>query len=206
MMMKKLIKMLTDFVDRADVMRVGHLSVGAPAITERSSERDKRIALTGVSSITAHVVSALLGLVSVPLTINYMGKEKFGLWMLISSLIVWIQLSDFGIINGLNNALAEANGRNDKQASNSYMSAALTATSIISISSIVPLYFLSQWLPWHLILNITQGDLSQLAGQCFLIAGANSPVNFVVVWNCSCNSVKAEHTLVDIASFSRPHH
>ena len=137
----------------------------------KSKERYRLITLAGASSIAVRVVTVLLGLVSVPLTIGYLGKDQFGLWMAVSSLAVWLQLTDFGISNGLTNALAEANGRDEKQAARAYVTTALAAFFIISIMCIVPVVVLALWLPWQFILNIYDAELAHLPGWCFLVAG-----------------------------------
>ena len=67
----------------------------------RSRERYRRIALTTVTSLIAKGATSLIALVTIPLTINYFGKEQYGLWMIVSSVVIWLQLSDFGINNGL---------------------------------------------------------------------------------------------------------
>src|SRR5512136_2603306 len=72
----------------------------------RSKERYRLIAFSGISGLTARMIIALSGVVSVPLTVHYLGKEQFGLWMVVSSMVVWMQLADFGIGNGLTNAVA----------------------------------------------------------------------------------------------------
>jgi len=137
----------------------------------RSKERYRLIALSSSSSLVTKLATSLIGLVTVPLTINYLGKELFGLWMVISSLVVWMQLADFGIINGLANALSEAHGRDDKIAACGYFTSALVATLVTSILCLLPMVLLALWLPWGSILKLQDPSLVQLASDCFLVAG-----------------------------------
>lgn len=137
----------------------------------RSRERYRLIALTSSSNLISKFVISLIGLVSVPLTINYLGKEQFGLWMVVSSLVVWIQLADFGISNGLVNALSEANGKDDRDAAQAYIATALVAISAISILCFLPLVVLVSRLNWASILNLSGVYLPALASKCFLVAG-----------------------------------
>ena len=143
----------------------------------RSKERYRLIALSGIVGLAAKLVTAVLGLVSVPLTIHYLGKEQFGLWMVINSLVVWMQLADFGIGNGLINALAEANGRNDRKAACGYVSSALAASSAVTFLGFIPVYLFSIGLPWNIILNLPKGELASIAGQCFFVSGLVFIVN-----------------------------
>lgn len=143
----------------------------------RSRERYRLIALSSLTSLLAKLITSLLGLITVPLTINYLGKEQFGLWMVVSSLIVWMQLADFGISNGLTNALAEANGRDDTEAASSYVSTAVIATILIVLICLGPVMASAYLLPWQSILNLQNLALKPLVINCFLIAGLMFVVN-----------------------------
>lgn len=137
----------------------------------RSKERYRLIVLSSASSLAVKLITSLIGLVTVPLTINYLGKEQFGLWMVVSSLVVWLQLADFGVVNGLTNALAEAHGRDDTEAANSYISTAFTATFFIALFCLPLMILLALWLPWEDALNLYDPNLVQLASRCFLVTG-----------------------------------
>ena len=79
------------------------------------SRRTLRAALTGASSAVARAFQLAISLISIPLAIHYLGTERFGLWMTIFSLVNILNFADFGIGNGLLNAVAEAYGRNDSK-------------------------------------------------------------------------------------------
>lgn len=137
----------------------------------RSYERYRLIALSGSSSLFSKILISLTGLISVPLTINYLGKEQFGLWMVISSLVVWLQLTDFGIGNGLVNALSEANGRNDKESACSYFTTAFYSITVITFMLLAPVLTAAFYVPWHSVLNIDNSALLHDANLCFIIVG-----------------------------------
>ena len=52
----------------------------------------------------------LVSFLSVPLTIGYLGKERYGVWILLSSLLAWVRLADLGVSPGLRTAIASALG------------------------------------------------------------------------------------------------
>jgi O-antigen/teichoic acid export membrane protein len=55
-----------------------------------------------------------VGLVSLPLTISYLGTERYGIWVTLNSLLAWMALLDLGMSgNALINGLSEAMGRDD---------------------------------------------------------------------------------------------
>jgi len=137
----------------------------------RSQERYRLIALSSSSSFFSKIIISLTGLISVPLTINYLGKEQFGLWMVISSLVVWLQLTDLGIGNGLVNALAEANGRNDKELACSCFTTAFYSITGTAFVLFVPLLMTAFYVPWGSVLNVNSASLVHDAKQCFAIIG-----------------------------------
>lgn len=71
---------------------------------ERSLNVKKNIALM----ILVKGGSILLSLLLVPLTLNYVDNECYGVWLTLSSMVVWISFFDIGINNGLRNRLTEA--------------------------------------------------------------------------------------------------
>jgi O-antigen/teichoic acid export membrane protein len=81
----------------------------------RSLERYRRAALTAVTAAVARVISLGTMVISVPLTMHYLGGERYGLWMAIGSVIAVMSFADLGLGNGLLNAIADANGRNDRE-------------------------------------------------------------------------------------------
>ena len=80
---------------------------------ERAAERNRRVALAGVTAAAARVVQIGASLITVPLALRYLGTERFGLWMTISSVLLMAGFADFGLGNGLLNAVAKAHGKDD---------------------------------------------------------------------------------------------
>ena len=150
----------------------------------RSKERYRLIGLAGSSSILAGISTSLLGLISVPLSVSYLGKEQFGLWMVLNSLVVWIQLSDCGMSNGLMNALAEANGKRDQRAACAYVTSSLVVLSLISLILLACLFVSYRHFPWQKVLNISTPENALIAGRCFLTLGflfiLNIPLSIVI--------------------------
>jgi len=90
--------------------------VSARDPADRSAGRVRRARLTSASSILTQGITFVVGLVSVPLTVSYLGQERYGMWITLSSFLTWLTLADLGLGgNGLINTLADANGRDDRQ-------------------------------------------------------------------------------------------
>jgi O-antigen/teichoic acid export membrane protein len=126
----------------------------------RALERYRRASWTTVTNLVAKALAAVMGLVSVPLTVGYLGKEQYGLWMAIGSLLSWAVLADFGMARGLQNHLSEAYGREDEAKAGRLMSTAFFA--LLGIASVLALLFVPALylVPWESILRITEPALS----------------------------------------------
>src|SRR5262245_42123374 len=107
----------------------------------RARERQRRIALSALASALAKAISVSTALISVPLTLTYLGAERYGMWMTMSSLVAMLSFADLGIGNGLLASVASAHGRNDRDEIQSYVSSAYLVLSAIAIA-IVGLFFL----------------------------------------------------------------
>src|SRR4051794_26485261 len=74
----------------------------------RSRERFRRIGLTTIASLGARSIAFATGFVTVPLTLHYLGPERYGMWATLSSVIAMAAFADLGLGNGLLNALSAA--------------------------------------------------------------------------------------------------
>jgi O-antigen/teichoic acid export membrane protein len=122
--------------------------------TGRSDERHRRITLTALASSSAKAITIITSFITVPLTLNYLGTERYGLWMTISSVISMMVFSDFGIGNGLMNAVAEAYGKDDKEALKRHIANA--AVILGSIATVIVVLFLSTYslVEWGIFFNV----------------------------------------------------
>lgn len=100
-------------------------------------------------------VAMILGLVKVPIILNYLNAEKYGIWLTIASIVDWVHYFDLGIGHGLRNKFAEAIAEGDKVKAKKLVSTAYYYITIIfGIVGIVliPLLFL---INWQKVLNTT---------------------------------------------------
>lgn len=129
----------------------------------RSNERHRLILLSAVSSALAKVVSVATALISIPLTLHYLGTERFGLWMTISSVIAMLSFADLGIGNGLLNSVAEANGRDDIDAIKRYISSAFAILSAIALAILLVFFVINPYVSWPGFFNVKSALASQEA-------------------------------------------
>ncbi len=118
----------------------------------RSKERYRRVMLASIASVSAKIVLMLAGLITIPITLHYLGEERFGFWMAANTLLVFMRFADFGIGSGLVNAITEADGRDDRETVRRYASSGFFMLAgigvIVFIAATIALLFLpmAQWM------------------------------------------------------------
>lgn len=130
----------------------------------RAWDRGRRAALTTAASLVGRGLGILVALVSVPLSLSYLDKERYGLWLSITSFIAMLNFADLGISNGLLNVLAAANGRNDRQAARQSTTSALV--TLLAVASVLGLGFFLLYpaIPWAKVYNLRSVDAAADAG------------------------------------------
>lgn len=67
-----------------------------------------------LKNFSAKAVSICINLLMIPLLLNVLGNEKFGIWQTILSFITWGSLLNLGLGNGLRNLITQLYTKNDK--------------------------------------------------------------------------------------------
>jgi O-antigen/teichoic acid export membrane protein len=143
----------------------------------RALERVRRVAWTAVASGAARGTSVVVAFVSVPLTLRYLGPERYGLWMSITSLLVILNFSDLGLSLGLVSALANADGMNSRDAARRYVASSVWMLAACSTVLIVIVGVSYEWVPWARFFNVSSPlavSEAGLAAATFLVVGALS--------------------------------
>jgi O-antigen/teichoic acid export membrane protein len=143
----------------------------------RSKERLRRAALTTVGSSASKAVSLLSTLVSVPLTYRYLGPERYGIWMVLISIIGAMSFADLGIGNGLVNAISEAYGRDDRKLARQHVSSALALMLTIAAALALIGTVAYPFLPWLRLFNVKSNATALEGAQAFLVLYASFVVN-----------------------------
>ena len=76
----------------------------------RTEIRQKKIIKTAWTGLTARIVAMIVSLLMVPLALHYLGKEQYGLWVAISSLVAMMGFMDAGAGNAVLNMVAHESG------------------------------------------------------------------------------------------------
>jgi O-antigen/teichoic acid export membrane protein len=109
----------------------------------RRDKRYRRIWSAAVSALLGKGTMVLVSVITVPLTVRYLGAESYGLWITISSTVTMFFVFDIGIANTLTNLISEAYASNDRE-----RAAASFATAFWMILGIAACLGILGWLVW----------------------------------------------------------
>jgi O-antigen/teichoic acid export membrane protein len=128
----------------------------------RSDERHRRIALSSATGIGSRIIASVTMLVSLPLTVRYLGDERYGLWMTIGSLVSVLGVTDLGLGYGVINRVSEADGAGDRVRAARIVASAFLLLSAIAAVIVAALAVGYRWIDWAGIYNVSRGSLADL--------------------------------------------
>jgi O-antigen/teichoic acid export membrane protein len=135
----------------------------------RSRERYRRAALTTFTSMTARALTVLTSLITVRLTIRYLGTERYGLWMTITSVVAMMSFADLGIGSGLLNSISDAHGRDDRESLHRYVSSAFFILGGVA-ALLMGLFALAYpFVPWPRVFNVSSVTAMREAGPAVVV-------------------------------------
>jgi O-antigen/teichoic acid export membrane protein len=110
----------------------------------QGEDRSSKVRLNIFNSFFVKGLSVLSSFFLIPVSINYVDKGVYGLWLTISSIITWISLFDLGLTNGLRNNITEACAKEDYTLVRKYLS---------TTYGILLLYLLPVWILFFVFCN-----------------------------------------------------
>jgi len=119
---------------------------------ERSLRAKKNIAI----SFLIKGLSISIGLILVPLTINYLNPTKYGIWITLSSVIGWFSFFDIGLGHGLRNKFSEALATGKDELARVYVSTTYAILTFIIGGVLLLFCVVNPFLNWNNILNAGQ--------------------------------------------------
>lgn len=111
----------------------------------------------------------LATLITVPLTYAYLGPERYGLWMVLISIVAAMGFADLGIGNGLMNAVSEAYGKDDRGLAREYVTSAFVIMLGIAVCFAIAGAAVYPFVPWMRLFNVKSGAVAAEGARAFLV-------------------------------------
>lgn len=137
-------------------------------VQTEQGRRDERYRVA-VLSILANVLSRALGVVltllSVSLTLPYLGVERFGIWMTVASFAAMLTFLDLGVGNALTNHVAHRAAEDGPDLLRQTISGGLAFLALIGLGMGAVLWLIAANLPWDRVIKVGQPSLLPEARQ-----------------------------------------
>jgi O-antigen/teichoic acid export membrane protein len=116
-------------------------------------ERNQVIVENVLNSLTVKILGTLATLSLISISINLVDKELYGVWLTISSTIIWFGIFDMGLSNGLRNKLSQAFTLQKDEEAAKYLSTTYAILFIIICPVWILFVSLSTQINWQRIFN-----------------------------------------------------
>lgn len=103
---------------------------------------------SGIINMLLKPISMLLSLIYTPMLLNYLGDEKYGLWVTVLSIINWVNYFDVGIGNGMRHLLAKELADDERDKAARTVSTSYIVLSMISMGLLVCLLIITAAANW----------------------------------------------------------
>lgn len=127
-----------------------------------SSHRSSLLQKNILASFVIKGWSAIIVLLLVPATLHCLGEYKNGIWLTISSLLLWIDNMDIGLGNGLRNKIAEYMAHGESERTRSLISSTFAMLTCIIMPVLLILLLLIAYSDPYMVFNADPSKVDQL--------------------------------------------
>lgn len=114
----------------------------------KGHERTVRARKNVLLSIFYKGIGIAIGFAYFPISLAYLGDAKFGIFLVLASIIDWFSDLDVGVGNGLRNKLGEAVATGDNEKARGYVSTAYFVIGSIFAGVAIIFLSISYFIPW----------------------------------------------------------
>lgn len=120
------------------------------------NERSVKVKKNFIASLGIKGVSIAVTFFLVPITLGYVSDELYGIWLILSSLLMMVQYFDVGFTLGLKNKLAEAIANRNIQRGKELVSTTYMMMVIIFIPLCIILEIFTPYICWSKFFNVSE--------------------------------------------------
>lgn len=135
----------------------------------KGHERSIKVKQNILASFVLKGISVIVSFLMVPITLNYLNVERYGIWLTLSSIITWFYILDIGLGNGLRNKFAEALAKGNRELAKTYVSTTYAILGIIILAFYFLFLIINPFLNWVKILNTPTDFLNELNLLVFIV-------------------------------------
>lgn len=135
----------------------------------RTEERYRLALLSMVANLASRLVGMLVMVMSVSLTLPYLGAERFGAWMTVASFASILSFLDLGVGNALTNRVAHASTSGVDMILERTVSGGLGLLGVFSLCAAVILFGIAWFLPWASYIKVHSAAVAAEVRTTFMV-------------------------------------
>ncbi|MGW4498550.1 lipopolysaccharide biosynthesis protein [Micromonospora sp. NPDC004336] len=126
-----------------------------PRVADKGgSERSRRLASGIATAVLSRGIGVVVPLLLIPVTLSYLGTERYGLWSAVLALAGMAAFADLGLGNGLMTKLTLCHGAGDHEGARRYLSSAYCLILPVAVALCALLWLAAPALPWSSLLGL----------------------------------------------------
>ena len=146
----------------------GHTDAASRA---SSRHRYRQAGLTSVATMGAKSISILTAIVIVPLALGYLGTERYGIWLTLSSFLALLGFMDLGLGNAVMTAVARTGSADDRDLAARYVSTGFFMLIGIAAAGAIVWLLVDRFVVWADILDVQSGAAAEIAPTLTVLIG-----------------------------------
>lgn len=115
--------------------------------------------------------SILISLLLVPMTLGYVSSEIYGIWLTLSSIMIWLNFFDIGFTLGLKNKLTEAIALKNWERGKTLVSTTYFMMIVIFVPLCIILELIIPHINWAFFLNVNSQYNYEIVKTLYILAG-----------------------------------
>lgn len=126
----------------------------ASGAMDRAKARYTQLKLSALASAAAKALSIGTALISVPLTLGYLGTERYGMWLTLSGFASMLTFADLGIGAGVTNAVATADGKDNPAMIRAIVASGIAILTVVAVAILLLLAVAYPLVNWAAFFNV----------------------------------------------------
>lgn len=141
-----------------------HGPYSTDTIEGREKERMRCIMLTAITAALAKIIAMITPLITVRITLTYMGQEIYGLWSTVISFFALFTFADLGLGSGLQTELSQASVNDNLDYQRKMISSTYIMLLIVSVILFFVFIILYPIIDWAVLINAQTRQAIALSG------------------------------------------
>jgi O-antigen/teichoic acid export membrane protein len=141
-------------------------------IRRRISEDPRlgRIFKGGITGVAGRGMAMVVSAITLPLTVRYLGRLEYGIWITISTTVVMLAVLDLGIANSLTNFISKAYATQDEEMARDYFATAFWITIGVALVLGIAAWLGWRAIDWQTLFHLQDAHLAAQTRTCVAIS------------------------------------